>query len=288
MKFCHEHNIQPLQPQLTDVLEYLTSLFDKGLGYSSLNSARSALSTLIYHNDVPIGQHPMVKRLMKGVFNLRPALPRNTVCWDVGVLLNYIKLLTPITEITLKELTHKCVSLLGLLMGARVQTLHTIHVHNIAIAGDRMTVSFGDILKQSRPGVHQGQISFRAYSADTDLCIIRVMQEYLRRTSTFRLDNHLFLSYQKPHNAVNKDTIARWIKASMQSAGIDTTMFTPHSLRSASTSAAKRAHVPIATILATGGWSSESTFRRFYDKPIINDSVYNTSIIRASDHKSSV
>lgn len=54
----------------------------------------------------------------------------------------------------------------------------------------------------------------------------------------------------------------------MAKAGIDTSVYKAHSTRAAVTSTAKGKQVPMDTILSTAGWSSESTFARFYDKPI--------------------
>ena len=53
----------------------------------------------------------------------------------------------------------------------------------------------------------------------------------------------------------------------MRKSGLDTSIFIPHSVRAASTSAAFRAKVPLDTILNTAGWSKESTFGRYYNKP---------------------
>ena len=49
----------------------------------------------------------------------------------------------------------------------------------------------------------------------------------------------------------------------MQLAGI-ACHYTGHSTRSASTSAASRAGVPLDTILVAADWSSSETFKRFY------------------------
>ena len=46
---------------MTDVIDFLTDLFDKGLGYSSINCARSALSSLgIKIDSISVGSHPVV------------------------------------------------------------------------------------------------------------------------------------------------------------------------------------------------------------------------------------
>ena len=50
---------------------------------------------------------------------------------------------------------------------------------------------------------------------------------------------------------------------------IDTNIFTPHSIRSAVSSTALKANIPMDTIMKTAGWSRENTFRKYYQKPVI-------------------
>ena len=58
-------------------LEFLTEYFKTRLAYSSVNSARSALSSIIkLVCNVPFGKSLLVCRLLKVVFKIRPALPR--------------------------------------------------------------------------------------------------------------------------------------------------------------------------------------------------------------------
>ena len=59
----------------------------------------------------------------------------------------------------------------------------------------------------------------------------------------------------------------------MEAAGIDTSIFHPHSTRAAATSKAKEACVPIQEILDTAGLSSK-TFDRFYNKPASNELTF--------------
>ena len=65
---------------IPDALDFLAEKFQAGLKYHSLNCYRSALSSaLIPIDGFHMGQHPLVVRLMKGVFNSRPPEPRYTV-----------------------------------------------------------------------------------------------------------------------------------------------------------------------------------------------------------------
>ena len=67
-------------------------------------------------NGIYFGKRPFVQRLMKGIFNLRPVLPRQFVLWDPDIVLDYLSNL----DLPLKDyLSQKLVVLLCLLSGQR-------------------------------------------------------------------------------------------------------------------------------------------------------------------------
>ena len=128
-------------------------------------------------------------------------------------------------------------------------------------------------LKQSRQNKTLAPVEFKRYDNE-DLCVIATLKEYLQRTKTLRCGHSsLFLAYLKPHKPVTASTIGRWVKFVMNEAGINTNIFKPHSTRAASTSAALKANVNLAHILKTAGWSNASTFAKFYNKPVLEDSL---------------
>ena len=55
-------------------------------------------------------------------------------------------------------------------------------------------------------------------------------------------------------------------------------LFTPHSTRSASTSATVN-RMPIDTIVNTAGWSNNCSFRKFYKRPVSNDATLRNVIL---------
>ena len=87
-------------------------------------------------------------------------------------------------------------------------------------------------------------------------------------------EGYLFIRYHRPFKRVSRDTISRWVKLVLTDCGIDTSRFKPHSTRAASTSAASNASVSLEDILHTTGWSSESTFAKFYNKPIVEENTF--------------
>ena len=73
-------------------IDYLKSLFEKGLEYNTIGVHRLAISA--YHkkvDDMHVGQYPSVTSLMAGIFLSRPPQPRCIFVWDVQVVLNFIK-----------------------------------------------------------------------------------------------------------------------------------------------------------------------------------------------------
>ncbi|CAC5369294.1 unnamed protein product [Mytilus coruscus] len=90
----------------------------------------------------------------------------------------------------------------------------------------------------------------------------------------------LFITHSKPFKPVACATIVRWIKTVLKLAGIDTDMFKAHSTRTASTSAAFSAGMPINDILKAAGWGNESVFGRFYQKKIAPSTYLGDTILQ--------
>lgn len=240
------------------------------MGYSGINTARSALSAITaLENNVPIGKHPLVQRLVKGVFNCRPSLPRYHNTWDTNVVLNYLKTLPNVNEINLRQLTYKLVMLCALITGQRCQSIHLMNLNNMEKKHSSYCFSIDSLVKQSAPGRSQPVLVIPKFAADESLCAVTVLEEYIKRTEGIRChEPQLFISTIKPFKRVSKDTIGRWIKTVMTLSGIDTSIYKPHSTRAAATSKANVCNVPITSIMAAASWSSDSTFHKFYNKHV--------------------
>lgn len=128
-----------------------------------------------------------------------------------------------------------------------MQSSHLIDIRNIVLSDNNIKIRFGDPLKQSKPGKHLNEIVFDKYN-DKNLCVVKVYTKYLDLTSKLRGNTtRLFISFLAPYECVRTDTISRWIKTVMNSAGIDTNTFKPHSVRSASVSAVS-SKLPLGTL----------------------------------------
>lgn len=272
--FTGKRGVDPLSPPVGIVLDLLQELYDSGLGYSCINTARSALSTfLILENNVTIGAHPLVQRFIRGVFQARPALPRYTSMWDTSIVLRYLQTLHPLTDLSLKNLTYKLIMMCALVTGQRCQTIHLMSLKNMHMDEDKSYLFYIDqLVKQSAPGREQPVLTIPRFTLDEKLCVASTLEEYLSRTQDLRDgENQLFISVVRPYKKVSKETISRWIKEVMTLSGVDTTMFTPHSTRAASTSKVFN-KVPLQTIMKSASWRSDCVFNKFYNKPIARSS----------------
>lgn len=269
------------RPSLTDVVTFLTHLFNSGLGYSSLNTARCALSSIIMRDsDNTIGNHPLVSRFIKGVYHLRPPSCRYDNIWDVSIVLRYLRGLHPLSSLSMKMLTLKLVTLVALVSAQRLQTLQLLDISTVHGDGSTFVFTIPDQIKQSRPGSGPIKVVLRDFQEDQSISVVKVLEFYLKQTKNLRGScSKLFISYVKPHAAVSRDTLARWIKLVLDLSGVDTKTFSAHSTRAASTSAAYSRSVPIEEILKVAGWKSEKTFAKFYNKEVLHQNETFTNIL---------
>ena len=226
----------------------MTRLYHAGGSYSAVNTARSALSSvLLFPANTTFGSHPIVSRLLKGIFELRPALPKYQGIWDVSVVLNLLGN-WQIQDLSLKDLSFKLTMLLALTTSQRVQTLKALDIHSMTLNTKQCVFVINSVLKTTKPGKHLTNIQIEAFVANKNLCPLEHLKQYLEKTSAIRgLHTQLLLSYQKPHRPVSTDTIARWIKVVLAQAGVNTELFSAHSTRAASTTAAHNKGISIIT-----------------------------------------
>ena len=238
------------------------------------------MGTTLSGTNYTVSSHPLVIRYMKGVFNSRKPAPKYSETWDVNVVLHHLSLMYPLEKLSLKELTFKLVGLLALTSGQRCQVLVSMDIKSMKKADDYYLFDINKHMKQNRPGYTFSSIYVRKYQQQ-ELCVYRTLESYLIRTLPLRQEGStkLLVSYVKPYAPVGTSTVGRWIKNLLGLSGIDTTKFKAHSTRSASTSKASQT-IPTDTILKYVGWSSDSTFRKFYNRPVAADDAFQNAVLQ--------
>ncbi len=279
--FCTMHKYSINKPEINNVLHFLTDLYEKGLGYTSVNTARAALSVVVRNVEgINIGDHPLISRFVKGIGRLRPPKPRYTTTWDVGKVLLYFENSSRNESMNLLELSEKLSSLLAICTAQRIQTLASIKVAQINISHN-VSITITDRLKTSKPGgVHTIKLPF--YPDKPNICVCTALGAYIEMTKCLRKTDYLFICSKSPYTKASTQTISHWLKSVLSKSGIDINKFKAHSYRHSSTSKANTIGVPIDSIYKSAGWSATSrVFARYYRLPIQDDSLYAQKILES-------
>ncbi|KAL8598175.1 hypothetical protein ACOMHN_043246 [Nucella lapillus] len=263
--------VDPISSLLNEAVNFLASLAEQDYSYSAVATARLALSCYLQFSDnVCFGNHGLVRRLMKGVYERKPALPKYCTTWDVNIVLQELECWTPTDKLTLKELSMKLRMLIALLSGQRCQTLQALKINPecMLLREEKCTFFVNTLLKQSRRGTHLPPIEL--YSCENKaVCVMHTLRVYLEKAKTlWGKTDSLFLTLLAPHKAASKDTVARWLRWTLARAGIHTADCTAHSNRSSSVSAVRAVGVSMDTIMKAAGWINAATYRKYYHKTI--------------------
>ena len=207
---------------------------------------------------------------MKGVFQTRKPKTKYDDTWDASKVLSYLRMLHPVKELPLKDLTLKVLMLLLLATGQRGQSIQLMTLSAMKLTESVCQFQILNHTKTSKPGHSSTSITISEVEQDLRICPLTALKEYLDCTQGLRNgEKCLFISSVKPLPAVSRDTILQRAKGVLESSGIDSHKFSPHSTRAAAESRAKQKDVPLDFILAHVGWPSAKTFQKFYDKPVI-------------------
>ncbi len=207
---------------------------------------------------------------MKGLLQKDPPLPRYSKTWDLNIVLRYLKKLWPLSSLNLFQLTMRLAMLLSLCSGKRGQNLHLLDLNFMVRQGDRVKFDLRVPVKNygKASDVKLQTIEFMEYPHDKELCPVTTLNRYLEVTKPLRMSPKLFLISMKPYRRASRATIARWVKTVMENAGVDTSVYKPHSARSATVSKAASLGIPTDVILSRAGWKSDNCFAMYYLKPI--------------------
>ena len=267
VRWCASSDVQSTSPSLNNVLDFLASLFDRNLSYRTINVYRSALSgTLRPIDGYEVGKHPLVCRLLKGVFNERPPLQKLCPTWSVFKVMDLLKGWSPSSDLDLKCLTLKTVMLLALASAKRCSSLALLSTREgfFELSESKVRLQPVGLEKKSGPDHIAPPIVIEAFMEDPRLCPVHYLKAYIRRTASVRKSDLLFVTMIAPHTGASTATISSWIEKVISQSGQSGS---GGSVRSVSTTRAVSRGVPIQTVLEAADWARVSTFRRFYFKP---------------------
>ena len=195
-----------------EILNYLSSLYDKGNSYSHIKATKAAIGHMILLPPYSkIGDHPLIKKFMSGVFNLRPPRQKSAFVWDVKILFDHFDSLPDNTSLSDEVLSQKLVILLLILGGQRVNTIFWFRTDEMIINDISILFAPSHVLKHSRKNKKLNTFEYRSYPHNSKLCVVNCLKNYLDRRDKKVSPNikKLLITYKKPYKEVSTDTIRR-------------------------------------------------------------------------------
>lgn len=284
--WCQKQEIDPYAASLSDCANFLTFLFfDKKLAYKTINGYRSMLSAVLPPiGKTPIGQHPFIIRLLKGIFNERPPVKKLVPEWDLSLVLGWLQKppFEPMREASLKYTTWKTCFLVAITTFQRCSDIQALQLGETNVNVQKKGVTFlrTGLSKTDRPGHMKTSIFVPAFTHNKLLDPKRALSYYLKKTEVSRKEGSneklkLFLAINKPHNPVSKQTISKWLVKTIQGAYQKENKRVPkvrgHSTRSVGPSWALFKGASLVQIMESADWTTESTFVKHYLKPVNMD-----------------
>ena len=204
-EFCEKNDISPFETTYQEGMKFLAELYNKeNAKYGYIAAARSALSAVLPKDKgTTFGTCEEVSRMLKGIFKLRPTLPRYTVVYDPELVLEYITRLPENKFLDMEFLIKKLATLLCLLSAQRAQTIGALRLDFCHRSDNAITFYIPSVLKTTKPGKHQEPLIFRYFPDNEKICVVSYLKEYLSRTENIRENlemdaQQLILSYAYP------------------------------------------------------------------------------------------
>lgn len=139
---------------------------------------------------------------MKGVYNLKPTVPKYSCVWDVSVVLKFLNSLPCNDNLSLKDLTYKLAILIALVSADRGQSIAFLDLKFLKILPSKAVFVIKKLTKTSRPGKPAKRVVLPTYTKCKKLCVTITLQCYIERTKDLRSSSILFISIFKPHKQV--------------------------------------------------------------------------------------
>ena len=178
--WCHKKSVNSFSCNLDSLLLYLSDLYERGLRYRTINSHRSAISmTRLPIDNVCVGAHPLVFRLMKGIFDLRPVVPKYFKTWDVSGVLKYLISLSPAPFLSLKKMTLKMVMIMAIIKASRADLLHRLDLHYKVYKKDSVLFRVPQLTKTGKPCKPPVEVFFPAFPQDRRQCVVNYLKNFL-------------------------------------------------------------------------------------------------------------
>lgn len=270
LAYCETNAIQAISPTVNQVIEFLQGFLTSGKSAGTLNTHKSMLSSFVILDNLPAGEHPMIKRLNKGAGKSKPKLPKYVDTWDPTPVIAYMSQWGPTETLQWDKLVKRTMVLFLFATGQRLQALHCLLKADITWMDSRCRIVYSTPMKTNHPATNPLVLRFCEHLEDPLSCVFSHLKRCVTHPNAELTKLAVFGTTNKNVKPASSDTLSKYVRDTLIEGGIPE-RFTAYSSRHASTSGAKRKNIPLPDIMASAGWLQATTFTRFYDRPLTEE-----------------
>ena len=275
-QYCRQEDLDPLECSDTTLINFLTRLCKKQRSYSTISSAKAAVLSLWEAHYQERFQSRLLSRFMKGAEQISPPPVRLPGVWDPTMVLDYLESLGDNCDLSLRVLTHKCVTLIAMASAQRVQTIWLLDLLWLSGTEEALCFVVPQRLKQTIASRATPDV-FLPRTEKVRTCVWSCVFEYISRTHLLRTTTKLFVITKPPYTQATRPTISGWIRGVLEKAGVDPKIFRTHSTRAAATSKARK-FLPLPKVRAAADWSSQRTFIKHYKRKVLDRGEFTRAV----------
>jgi hypothetical protein len=220
--FLRASSIPLRQASLRTVLNYLTHLYDPGLSWSTIVVHNSTISMTIAPVDgTNIGDHPLIKRLMSGIFKERPSRQANLALWD-PLKVKSVYQHWPV-DLPLSSLMRKGAFLMALTTAKRASELVALLCDDTHFRWLGALLRFvpSRLTKTDRPVHLAPPFYVKPWKEDLCVCPVETIRLILKERDRLRLQHSaVFFSWTHPHKSLDAAAFERCIRYCLVKNGI--------------------------------------------------------------------
>ena len=200
--WCQERGLDTVTFPIDQLLEFLTYLFNLGLAYNTVNLHRSAISrTASDLHGKPVGQHPLVCRLLKSIFNRCPPQPKLFPSWSVRDIMSLLKTWGDNSTLDFQRLSGKTAFLLAIISFKRSSDLIRLNIREefMQFNTDKVILQPISLGKTHRPTHLGSPITVLSFPEDSYVCPLLCLKQYILCSNNFRGKcTSLFIATKQP------------------------------------------------------------------------------------------
>lgn len=258
------------------VADFLYEQYLAGASYSHINNLRSAISsTAPKYQGVRIGQHEIITTIMSRMERERPPEPKYDEIWNLDQVVDYVQNKWPNNSVlSLQDIRSKAAVLVTIAIMGRSSDVQRIIASSLIEHNEYLNY-------RMKPPKNYTRGSSRIFKLDKvnekpSICPVRALLEYVKRTESQRKTENIFLDVNYPYKPLTSQRIAKIVLEVMKLAGINTSIYKTHSIRSATASKAIESGLSVDEVMKKGRWKSRGVFQRFYDRANLKQNFSKT------------